>query len=307
VTGNELEVKVAASLLILLAATLLAAPRPEEIPLFHIRVRVVSLRGAPPIAHSFQLQFGGSNTVVHESEWSAWIAFDRQEAARTAAAYPATYIPGWPIVLHVQAGGVVDATDLEVELKFDENGDTRHLRWRAFGPALGLLVWRENPGQAPQAATMAVYNRRYWAELAKAKVRTPVRPQHFVLVDRFIGGDEDRLDWQEGITNLARLGVTALMLPPGKTQRELAETGGLKTAWAVYSPPGYAFASQNSPDKPVESPVDWAAALAKPYLASGFAHSDVAWLAMSDEPGWYYPSQYACAAMRLPLKDSILI
>src|SRR5215472_4879529 len=90
-------------------------------------------------------------------------------------------------------------------------------------------------------------NRRYWAELAKATVRTPIRPQHFVLVDRFIGGDDDRLDWQEGITNLARLSVTALLLPAGKTQRELlAETGGLKTAWAVYSPPGDAFAPQNS-------------------------------------------------------------
>jgi hypothetical protein len=125
-------------------------------------------------------------------------------------------------------------------------------------------------------------------------VRTPIRPQHFVLVDRFIGGDDDRLDWREGITNLARLGVTALMVPPDNIQRELlAETGGVKTAGAVYSPPGYAFASQNSPNKPVESPVDWAAALAKPYLASGFASSDVAWFAMSDEPGWYYPSQYA--------------
>src|SRR5215471_16781290 len=117
--------KVAASLLLLLAATLFAAPRPEQIPLFHIRIRVVSLGGVPPIAHSFQLQFGASNTVVHETEWSAWMAFDRQEATRTASAYPATYIPAWPIVLHVQVGGVVDETDLEAELKFDENGDTK--------------------------------------------------------------------------------------------------------------------------------------------------------------------------------------
>src|SRR5215472_5230965 len=99
------------------------------------------------------------------------MAFDRQQAAQRA--------PKWPIVLHVQVGGVVDATDLEAELKFDENGHTRLLRWRAFGPALGLLVWREQPGQAPQAATMAAYNRRYWAELPKATVRTPIRPQHF--------------------------------------------------------------------------------------------------------------------------------
>ena len=126
--AESLRKQLSASPLFLLSATLFAAPRPEQIPLFHIRIRVVSLRGAPPIAHAFQLQFGASNTVVHESEWSVWMAFDRQEATRTAAACPATHIPGWPIVLHVQAGGVFDTTDLEAELKFDENGDTRLLR-----------------------------------------------------------------------------------------------------------------------------------------------------------------------------------
>ena len=89
----EREVKATASPLLLLAATLFAGPRPEEIPLFHIRIRAVSLRGAPPIAHSFQVQFGASNTVIHETEWSAWMAFDRQQAARTPAAYQATDMP----------------------------------------------------------------------------------------------------------------------------------------------------------------------------------------------------------------------
>lgn len=253
----------------------------------------MSVAGSAPSGRTFQVQFGKSRNTIYEADWSAWMTFDRTQAATAVSTYPATYIPEWPVVLHIQLGGVSDPTIVQAELRFEENGDTKLLQWRAFGPALGFLLWRERVNQTPQAATMAVYNRRYWAEFNKTADTKIARPKHFVVIDRFIGGDDDRLDWQEGVENLSQLGVTALMLPPGKVERELLAESGLKTASAVYSPPGYAFAPQDVAGKRAESPTAWAAAQAKPYVQSGFALNDITWLAMSDEPGWYYPSQYS--------------
>ena len=152
-------------MLLLMAADLCAAPRPDQVPLFRLRVRVVSLAGIPPEGHTFPVQFGTGRDVIHGADWSAWMSFDRQQATTAVSTYPATYIPEWPLVLHVQIGGVADTTVAEAELRFDENLVTNLLRWRAFGPALGFLVWRDEHGQVPRTATMAGYNQRYWAEL----------------------------------------------------------------------------------------------------------------------------------------------
>lgn len=134
---------------------------------------------------------------------------------------------------------------------------------------------------------MAGYNRRYWQALEGVNLTPAQRPRHFPIVDRFIGGDDDRRDWREGIEGLARAGFSALMLPPSRPIRDLLVSAGLRrTSWAVYSPPGYAFAFTDKASGELSA---WAEKQAKPYRDAGYDAKDMALFALSDEPGWYYP------------------
>src|SRR6185436_9867667 len=107
---------------------------------------------------------------------------------------------------------VTDSTLVEAELVFEESEKTFSLRGNLFCPNLGVLIWRD-PQNHPQAATMADYNRRYWEPL-EAMQAPARRPKYFPIIDRFIGGDDDRTCWTEGIDQLAKAGFNALMLPP---------------------------------------------------------------------------------------------
>ena len=167
--------------------------------------------------------------------------------------YPALYLHGWPVVLHLRtAPGLADPVLVDAELKFDASADATSLHGELFGPSLGIIVWRDTDG-GPHAATMALYNRRYWKQLANVHIGPESRPKHFSIVDRFIGADNDRINWREGIEHLAATGMTAIMLPASRTTRPLLLAAGLKrTAWAVYNPPGYAFdyaKEASSPEK----------------------------------------------------------
>ena len=63
------------------------------------------------------------------------------------------------------------------------------------------LWYRADEAGNPQAATMATYNRRYWAALGNVSIPAERRPQHFPIVDRFIGGDDDRTTWRKASRN----------------------------------------------------------------------------------------------------------
>lgn len=265
--------------------------KPDDAPTFQLRARVVSLASKPPDGKKFKFQLSvpAPTAAAAGSEWSDWLKFGADQVTATLKGYPGLYLRGYPVVVKLQVAGVVDPTRIEVEVKFDEGGDPVKLKGELFGPSLGILIWRED--KKPQAATMAGYNRRYWKVLEGVRVPAEQRPRHFPIVDRFIGGDDDRTDWQEGIEQLSRAGFNTLMLPPSRPLRELLLKQGLKrTAWAVYNPPGYAFAFD--PKITPESLGTWAEQQAKPYRDAGYAAEDMALFAMSDEPGWYFPRQF---------------
>lgn len=277
------------ALLPTMAAAALAFPapaqRPADAPLFKVRARVARFGGKAPLAFKGALSLSGNNkpAPLKAGEWSPWLVFGPDQRKAVLAGYPAIYLRGYPVVTALSFHPVVDPTEVEAELVFDEGG-TFKLSEELFGPRLGVLVWRE--GGKPRAATMAEYNRRYWKALEGVKITKEQRPKHFPIVDRFIGGDDGRRDWREGIEQLSRAGFSAIMLPPGKVQRELLLAAGhRRTSWAVYSPPGYAFDFDGKHDLNA-----WAAKLARPYLDAGYGRRDLAVFAMSDEPGWYYPS-----------------
>jgi len=265
--------------------------KPEEVPTFQLRGRITACEEKDPGQKKFTLRLSGGNGAanVTGSAWSEWLKFDKSYAEATLKGYPALYMRGYPVVVKLSVNGVVDPTKIEAELKFDE-GDTFKLQGELFGPTLGIMLWRDEAGK-PQAATMAVYNQRYWKVLESVKIPEEQRPKKFPIVDRFIGGDDDRLAWKEGIEQLAKAGFSVLMLPPNPKIRELLLATGIKrTAWAVYSPPGYAFDHGGKADP--ETIAKWAESQATPYLKAGYAKEDMAMFTMSDEPGWYFPRAF---------------
>jgi hypothetical protein len=276
--------------------------KPEEVPTFELRARAVSAgKDKTPIADKkFSFRWGtglpGETVSTQGDAWSEWIKFDRPQAEAVLKGYPALYMKGYPIIVRLQVSGVVDPTVINAELKLNETGEVVPLQGELFGPNLGLVIWRDEANK-PHALTMASYNQRYWKALEGAAIPAAQRLKKFPIVDRFIGGDDDRRDWREGIDNLSKVGFSALMLPGSATIRELLlETGSRRTAGAVYNPPGYAFefGMPGSPNKKAteQEIADWAQKQAKPFLDAGYAPTDMAIYAMSDEPGWYFPSVF---------------
>jgi Beta-galactosidase trimerisation domain len=288
----------------LLAASLLAIDaahhvcmqrglRADEVPTFQLRARVLSVGGRKPAGRklTFRLDATGAAVTAAGSTWSDWLIFDRPRVEARLREYPATSLRAFPLVVFLRVDGVVDPTRVEAELRFVEAGQSFVLDGDLFGPTLGVLIWRD-ANRRPRAATMANYNQRYWKLMEGAQVPRAQRPRKFPLVDRFIGGDDDRLNWREGIEQLARAGMSALMLPASRPIRELLLQAGLhRTAWAVYNPPGYAF-NFGDPRTPAATAAEidaWATQQARPYLEAGYVREEMALFAMSDEPGWYYP------------------
>ena len=264
--------------------------REEEVPTFQLRGRVLSVGGRTPTKETFTFRLDVSGAAVSSAgvQWSNWLKYDRPQVEATLKGYPAIYMREFPVVVKLEVGGAGDSTQVEAELRLDGTGGIRNLYGDLFGPTLGILLWRDID-RKPHAATMADYNRRfYWDLLQGMRLSEAQRPKKFPIVDRFIGGDDDRRDWREGIEHLARAGFNALMLPPSPYLRELLLEAGLRrTAWAVYAPPGgyHDFDPKATP----EAIQAWAHEQAKPYLDAGYSPTDMALFTMSDEPGWYYP------------------
>src|SRR4051812_38127364 len=189
-----------------------AALSPERVPTFKVRARIAASTATKPgTLSTFQI---GSSPVLKTNlgAWSGWLSFDRAEVEKNLKGYPAMYMNDFPIVTHLRVTPVAESTVVEAELVFDEGQKSYALKGDLFGPNLGILIWRDRENQ-PQASTMAEYNRRYWQPLATMQTLAR-RPRLFPIIDRFIGGDDDRLSWQQGIQELAKAGFNALMLPP---------------------------------------------------------------------------------------------
>ncbi|HEX8650598.1 MAG TPA: beta-galactosidase trimerization domain-containing protein [Pyrinomonadaceae bacterium] len=261
-----------------------------DVPTFQLRARIVRQSGQapPPKKFVFRLEVPKSPPQnAMGGEWSPWMTFARSDAEALLKAQQNSY----PIRVRMRVNGVVDPTEVEAELKLDETGEVLKLGAELFNPFMGMVLWRDQD-KRPHAATMADYNQQhYWKPLADLQLTEAQRPKKFLIVDRFIGGSDDRREWRDGIGQLARAGINTIMVPASRPVRDfLLDAGVRRTAWAIYNPPGYAFsyAKKATP----EAINDWAQKQATAYSRAGFAPEEMALLAMSDEPSWYYPQVF---------------
>lgn len=264
-----------------------------ELPAFSLRLRMLSVKGAPApaaqtITYSFYPETGSAKAVGDQWGEPLQVALSTYEKALGPHSYPNTYMKGFPVVLHLKLAGVTDPTRVEAEATFEGRAPWK-MEGELSGGVWGMLLWLDTKDQ-PHINSMAQYNRRFWAHLRGKEIAPADRPKFFPIVDRFIGGDTDRLAQIEGVNALASAGYSALMTPPDKASRDvLLATGNKRTAWAVYNPPGYAFDHEGVTP---ESITKWAHEQALPFLRAGFEKTDMAIYAMADETGWYYPQAF---------------
>jgi len=306
------------SLVILLSASAHGKLVETDVPTFKFRARVVSFDGKIPSAQrafSFRLSGVKKGASTKGDQWSNEITFDIDGVVANTKLYPNLYLKRYPLVVKLSVSPASSDISVAAQLRWfkmknpdlrpgaeqpkedtegdglqeraEETPDVR-LSGDLFGSTLGILIYRDEAG-LPAAKTMAEYNERYWNHLEGVAVPEALRPKRFPIVDRFIAGDHDRRALQDGIENLARAGFSAIMMPPSARHREiLLKTGLRRTSWAVYNPPGYAF--DHNPKITKEALRAWAQKQVEPYLKAGFEREDMAVFAMSDEPGWYFPS-----------------
>lgn len=271
-----------------------AAIAPEDLPRFELRLRVTSIGGDAPEGRTFTYSFGvkDNNRAAMGNDWGDWIGFGDADARHVTGPhyYPNTYLQQPPAVIRLDITGVVDPTSVEGEARFATDGAPHPFAAELFSGTLGLLVWKE-PDGSPRIETMTQFNRRIWAAMAGGVRPDAPRPRFFPIIDRFITGDGDRIGLSEGLRELSRAGYSAMMVNPSEQYREAwLAAGATRTAGAVYNPPGYAF--DHDPAVDAGAIEAWAAQQADPFVKAGFARTEMAAYAMSDEPGWYFPAAF---------------
>ena len=256
------------------------------VPLFQVRARVTRAGGHSPSTQLFMFRWGKQLVKVRGNAWSPWLDFTTSFPAKTLQTFSNQLRRHSPIALSLQVQPVVDPTLVKVQVRFAESEQTVDLHADLFGPSLGIMVWRQGGTGALQAATTAGYNQRYWHAFDAAVLRPSERPKHFLIVDRFIGGDNDRLDWEEGISHLAKTGITAMIVPPSAPLRRMLMKNSLRRIALGAGITGGPLGLQSSAAK-VEN---WSSAFASRYLKADYQPGDFSLFALADEPGWYFPS-----------------
>ncbi|MCM8816480.1 MAG: hypothetical protein NC913_03085 [Candidatus Omnitrophica bacterium] len=243
----------------------------------------------------FQVVFGGTkiNFSLEKNKWSDWAKVNSEDIIAIKKGYPNLYLGRLPLVMHISVNPCVPDTKVYIEFDIDARQYSSEALSYVSGPmSIGIVQWEESG--ISKMGTMAQYNQKYWKHIDEAAsvIGEVKRPEKLIIADRFIGSGNNFYEWKEGLDNLARIGFNVLLMPADKNLRELMlKTGINKITWAVYNPPGYAFDF----DETITSDTalkKWANDIAKQYTAAGYDVKDMALFAVSDEPGWYFPSVF---------------
>jgi len=258
----------------------------KQVPLFQLRARVTKAGGARPTTQLFTYRWQKQSVKVRGKGWSPWLDFSSADAQAALRVYSNRVRRHFPIMLMLQVTPAVDPTSISVQVRFSGASQTIDLHGNLFGPRLGIMVWRDKSGGAPRIATMAGYDKSYWHEFDTAALRPSQRPKRFLIVDRFIGGDNDYADWEQGISHLAETGITALNVPPSPPLRSMLRKAGLRRIALAGGIAGGPLGLKSDRAK-VEK---WSSGFAERYQKAGYKPGDFSLFGLADEPGWYYPS-----------------
>jgi hypothetical protein len=285
-------------LMLLFAQPAMAVLAPGSVPLFHLRFRVTgAAQSSPkPIVLAMDKDFRATSA---NGDWSQWQAFGPLQVTEALVRYPNLYLKRFPLIVKFNMSKLPDASSVELEIRLDETGKLITTHAQLQGAVLGLALWRD-AGNKPLAGTLADYNRQMiWDAVPAVADGKAASPRNLPIIDRFIGGSDDAIEWKQGIGHLASYGANTMVFAGPDASRAIMSAAGIsRVAGAVYSPPGYTFAfpyynrvpkgaaASMSGDQLLDT---WASALTKPYVTAGYDLKDVAVYHVSDEPGWYYP------------------
>ena len=173
-------------------------------------------------------------------------------------------------------------------------GEFQPITGKLWGGDLGMLVVNDIPFPKNESIlTMLAYNKQHYGPYLAAAPAAAQKPKHFPITDCYTGGDTDYENAQWGLTQLDRLGFHGLCYDQtaheSHTYAILKSLGQDLTIGAV--PTGTPFAEPGTGGTFNTSIMDgWAEKIAAPFKAAGWNMSQVANLAIADEPGWAFPS-----------------
>ena len=258
-----------------------------DVPDYRLRFRIdqaVTTNAPSDVAKRAWVLAGGSkNLPLKEGEWSDWVEIAGELKTNILTKrYPNLYLKRFPVVA---AFGIHPYPFEQMQVSVEwEVGQTKGRYTATYvNASLATLLWQDDAKQF-HVSSSSEYNQRYVAQVKKLKLTPENLPQQFVFADRFIGIDGDQQAWDDGVHLLKLLGFNAI----GNAPKSLVSREGItRAAGAVYSPP-----LLHDADAQVTSPAalaDWAEKLADSYRKQGWDPKDVAFFALADEPGWYYP------------------
>lgn len=250
----------------------LATTCPAQSSFFTLRGRVLESGGAAVTTNTFKFALGASNVWSKGKDWSPWIRAS-----------------GGSGVLRLLVTGGKDPCKAQLEVQIEGQPNVRTFNGELYGSTWGLMTWFW-AGHL-YVTPFSEYNRMFWNNISKIKNPDSGRPKYFPIADRFISGDNDRINLKEGIEGLAKAGFSVLMIDGEKFGYEyLLQTGLRRTAEAAYCPPGGAH--DHNLKNPQASSEKWANDFVRPLTNAGFARTDLALMALADETGWYYPHSF---------------
>ena len=259
---------------------------------FSFRVFIKPPESSKTTSFNVYLSAAKINFRIEPEKWSEWQNVSSDGIVAIEKLYPNLYIRRYPLVIQI---GVSPAEpDTKVFLEFDVDGNKYSSECLSFGHGgnIGIIQWEQD--KVVKMASMAQYNQKYWKHIDEAikEIGEIKRPEKLVIVDRFIGGDGDYYNWKDGLDNLAKLGFNCFLMPADSALRQLLlKTEIKKIAYAVYNPPGYAFDFDEKTTSQT-AVKQWAEKIAESFKKAGYDLRDIAHFALSDEPGWYFPSVF---------------
>ena len=171
-------------------------------------------------------------------------------------------------------------------------GEFRPITAKLWGSDLGMLVVNDMPLPKNESIlTMLDYNIQHYGPNFASAPAVSQKPKHFPITDCYTGGDSDYNNAVWGLTQMDRIGFHGLCYDGTANKHTFAilkSLGQDLTLGALSK--GTPFVEPGQGGTYNTSIMDgWAATAAAPYKAAGWEMSQVANMAIADEPGWEFP------------------